>query len=156
MSSVISIRPATVSDVPILAAQRRALFQEIGLNPVAGQEVAIEEHSAAAFTARLARGECFAWLAWGNGGAVGSVALLVFPRLPTPASLAEQEGYLLNVYTDPQWRGRGIATTLVTTAIAKARGLGLARIRLHTTAPGEPVYAAAGFVKRADEMELQL
>jgi hypothetical protein len=39
---------------------------------------------------------------------------------------------------------------------ATARALGLARIRLHATAEGEPVYAAAGFRPRTDEMELRL
>jgi ribosomal protein S18 acetylase RimI-like enzyme len=81
--------------------------------------------------------------------------LLLFPRLPTPALPPTREGYLLNVYTRPAWRGRGVASALVDAAVADARALGLARIRLHATAEGQPVYAAAGFRPRTDEMELR-
>ena len=67
---------------------------------------------------------------------VGSVALLVLPRLPEPESLARQEGYLGNGYTTPDSRGRGIATALVAAAVAKARELHLRRVRLHATPEG--------------------
>jgi GNAT superfamily N-acetyltransferase len=67
----------------------------------------------------------------------------------------ERKGYLLNVYTEPRWRGHGVAGALVAAA-ARGRELGMARLRLHTTAQGRPVYAAAGFIPRQDEMELVL
>jgi GNAT superfamily N-acetyltransferase len=120
------------------------------------QWAAFEALSSAGLRDRIERGECFAWIAEPEAAqAVASTALLVFPRLPTPTSLAQQEGYLVSVHTDPAWRGRGLATALVAAAKAKARELGLARIRLHTTMAGRRVYAAAGFAPRDDEMELQ-
>ncbi|HEX5070551.1 MAG TPA: GNAT family N-acetyltransferase [Vicinamibacterales bacterium] len=151
----LAIRPATAADAPALAAQRVAMFHEMGHTPVAGPE-AFERQSAGAFADALERGVCCAWVADSGSALVGSVALLIYPRLPSPALAATQEGYLLNVYTVPEWRGRGVATALVATALAKARALKLARVRLHATAQGQPIYAAAGFIARADEMELTL
>ena len=90
------------------------------------------------------------------GEVIGSVALLLFPRLPSPDSVAAREGYLVNVYTVPQWRRRGVAAGLVAAAISSARELGLGRIRLHATPEGQVVYTAAGFRLRPDAMELRL
>jgi len=154
--AAIAIRSATVADAARLAAQRGRLFAEVAQYDSPEHRSAFEREAEAAFRASLGEGSCFAWLADTGGATVASVALLIYPRLPSPASPARREGYLLNVYTDPDWRGVGVATALVVTAIAKARALGLARIRLHATEQGQPIYAAQGFVSRDDEMELTL
>jgi GNAT superfamily N-acetyltransferase len=152
-----TVRATTANDAAALAALRSSLFRELGNTPPPGGEAAFDELAAAAFSDALSAGYCFAWLAeTGDAHAVGSVALLVFPRLPSPGSLARREGYLLSVFTASDARGRGIATALVAAAVAKARALGLGRIRLHATPKGRSVYTAAGFVSRADEMELRL
>ena len=152
-----SLRPAVERDSSALAELRAALFLELGEAEGARPLPAFEVASTDAFAKRIADGSCFAWLAEApDGRAVGSVALLIYPRLPSPELLASREGYLLNVYTLPDWRGRGVATGLVRAAVSKGRDLGLARIRLHTTTDGRPVYAAAGFEPREDEMELRL
>ena len=150
------IREASASDADALADQRAALFEELGQLASGDAPDPFRHHSAHAFRQGLDDGTCYAWVAISAGAVVASTALLVFPRLPTPASLATQEGYLLNVYTEPSHREKGLATSLVATAINKARALGLARIRLHATAKGALVYAAAGFLGRTDEMELKL
>ena len=152
-----TIRLATAHDAAALAALRGALFRKLGEAPLAEAAAAFEERAAATFVAGIGRGHCFAWLAETEAGhPVGSVALLLYPRLPTPDSPSDREGYLLNVYTVPEWRSRGVASALVAAAVAKGRELGMARIRLHATAEGRPLYAAAGFVPRDDEMELRL
>jgi GNAT superfamily N-acetyltransferase len=152
-----TVRAATVSDAGTLATLRSAMFRELRNTPSPGDRAAFEALAASAFQAGLNNGTCLAWLAEATDRRpIGSVALLVFPRLPSPESLARQEGYLLNVYTTPDFRGRGIATALVAAAVAKARELHLGRIRLHATPEGQSVYAAAGFAARHDEMELRL
>jgi GNAT superfamily N-acetyltransferase len=153
----VTIRPATAEDGEALTELRTTLFRELGDQSPPDQWRAFEQMSAASFHHGIERGECFAWLAEPAAARpVASTALLVLPRLPTPKSLAQREGYLLSVYTLPAWRGQGIAAALVTAAVTKARELGLARIRLHATMPGRGVYSAAGFRPRNDEMELGL
>ena len=151
-----AVRFATPLDAQTLGALRTELFTELGRLSASGQP-AFERAAAHALADAIERGDCFAWLAESAPGLpIGSVAMLIYPRLPSPESPDLREGYLLNVYAVPDWRGRGVATALVEAAIAGARELGLARIRLHATAAGQRVYAAAGFILRDDEMELQL
>jgi ribosomal protein S18 acetylase RimI-like enzyme len=150
------VRKATAGDAATLGRLRHALFRESGRQPEAGAPP-FEADATAALAETIARGTCEAWLAESDAReAIGSVALLLLPRLPSPESRAQQEGYLLNVYTLPEWRRRGVAASLVAAAVARARELGLARIRLHATEDGQRVYAAAGFQSRQDEMELRL
>jgi GNAT superfamily N-acetyltransferase len=152
-----TVRPASPRDATALTILRSALFRELGQHPPPQLQAAFESLSAATFTAGLERAFCCAWLAeTDTQQPVGSVALLLFPRLPLPDSLARFEGYLLSVYTVPEWRRRGVAAALVAAAVAKGRELGLGRIRLHATPEGQPVYAGAGFRLRHDEMELRL
>ena len=150
------IRPAFADDATILTALRRALFEELGQQLTPEKVAIFENESTAAFASGLEQGSCLAWIAEADGRAVSSVALLLFPRLPTLDVLAQREAYLLNVYTAPEWRGRGAATALVAAAVAEARTLGMARIRLHASAEGQRIYSAAGFASRVDEMELRL
>jgi len=151
------VRPATARDAPALAALRGALFWELGQHSLPQQQAAFETRAAESFAAGLERAFCHAWLAVADTQqSIGSVALLVFPRLPTPDLPGQQEGYLLSVYTVPAWRHRGVASTLVAAAVATARELGLARIRLHATPEGQTVYTGVGFHLRDNEMELRL
>jgi ribosomal protein S18 acetylase RimI-like enzyme len=154
---VFTTRRATARDAATLAELRDELFRELDPAAAARAPAGFAALCASQFAALLAGDGARAWLAQAaDGASVGTAVLLLFPRLPTPALPPDREGYLLNVYTRPAWRGRGVASALVAAAVADARALGLARIRLHATAEGQPVYAAAGFRPRTDEMELRL
>jgi GNAT superfamily N-acetyltransferase len=154
--STFIIRPATTGDAPRLGQLRDEMFAELGRRPDPGAP-AFRDRAAIAFAEGFRHGTCEAWVAESpDGGLVGSVAMLVYPRLPSPESPAVHEGYLLNVYTIPAWRGRGIAAALVSASIDRARKLGMGRIRLHATEAGQRVYEKAGFKTRVDEMELRL
>jgi GNAT superfamily N-acetyltransferase len=110
-----------------------------------------------AFAESIEKGGCYAWLAENQSNEIiGSAVLLLFPRLPSPKRFQLHEGYLINVFTLPEWRRRGVATALVQAVVAKARELGLARIRLHATSDGQPIYKALGFENRPEAMELNL
>src|SRR5262249_24819182 len=77
-------------------------------------------------------------------------------RLPSPRNMVPTEGYVMNVYVEPAWRRRGIASALMGAALDHARALGLGRVRLHATDDGRQTYARAGFLPREDGMELNL
>ena len=87
---------------------------------------------------------------------MGTLILLLHARLPSPSIPPPTEGYILNVFVERSWRRQGIAGALMGAALDRARSLGLARLRLHTTPAGRATYARSGFKPREDEMEMIL
>ena len=152
------IRRATAADAGALARCRLELFREIDHDPSAEREaefVALCECTMARFADA---GLATAWLAEApeDLSAIGSIVLLAYPRLPTLTSSGTDEGYIVSVYVAPAWRRRGLASALTDTAIAYAREVGMARVRLHATPVGREVYERAGFRRRDDAMEIEL
>ncbi|HKW45379.1 MAG TPA: GNAT family N-acetyltransferase [Candidatus Eremiobacteraceae bacterium] len=67
----------------------------------------------------------------------------------------QPSAYVSNVYVKPQYRRRGLATTLTRMCVDWARARGCVVARLRTSSMGRNVYSAMGFVQ-SDEMELPL
>jgi GNAT superfamily N-acetyltransferase len=86
-----------------------------------------------------------AFLAVVNGNVVASACLMTFAHPPGPYDAAGTEGYVLNVFTRPEWRGQGAATALMRRIIAEARAMGVGRLWLRTSPQGRPLYEGLGF-----------
>ena len=75
------------------------------------------------------------------------------PSYHNPAGLS---GHIMNIWTDPAFRGRGIAWRMLDLLTAAACERGCLTVSLHTTAMGRPLYQRYGFTATDDEMELEL
>ncbi|ENO12314.1 acetyltransferase [Thermoplasmatales archaeon SCGC AB-539-C06] len=64
-------------------------------------------------------------------------------------------GYILNLYTIPEERRRGICTRLLTELIQEARSVGLKYLHLHVSKYGKNIYKKLGF-SEPDYKELVL
>lgn len=153
-----TIRRATPADAARLARCRLDLFRELTPGPISDIGSAFEDSCHATLGQYLLAGTCVAWLAEtpGTEAPIGSLAMLTFPRLPSPRNFRAIEGYVLNVYVVPAHRHQGIASALTQAAIEHARREKFARLRLHSAALARAVYERAGFYGRDDEMELDL
>ena len=60
----------------------------------------------------------------------------------------------MNMYTDPAYRRKGIATKTLDLLIAEAKSKGVTAISLEATEMGRPLYEKYGFEKMEDEMAL--
>ena len=75
-----------------------------------------------------------------------SVAYLhISERLPNPSFVNGKIGTLMNVYTFPQFRNGGIATTIIKKIIEEAKKENVAMIELAATEAGEKIYKKIGF-----------
>lgn len=143
--SAITIRPAVLADLPTLLAMRRAMFRDMRF----ADESRIDD-SARQFGVwvepRLASGEFRAWLAQDGPDAVAGAAAWSYPWFPGVHDPTERIGYLLNVYTAPSHRRRGLARRLVLTCIEHLKAQGIRRIALHYSDEGKALYEGLGFV----------
>lgn len=149
------IREATLVDLPHLIRHRRAMFEEMGHRNPAILD-AVVDVSAKYFEQALREGAYKAWLAEQPNGEVvagGGIVLAHWPGFPGE-SLA-QRAWILNMYTEPHARRRGLAKQLLLVILDWCRAHGLATVSLHASPAGRPLYESIGF-QPTNEMRINL
>ena len=74
--------------------------------------------------------------------------------MPTYHNPTGQKAYIMNLYTDPNYRRHGIATHTLRLLIDEAYERGVSHISLDSTEMGRPLYEKYGFVPMPNEMQL--
>lgn len=91
-----------------------------------------------------------------DGEPAGSGVVWLQPSQPRPARLSRcSMPYIMSMFTEREFRGRGVATRLVEEMVRWANRRGYRRIFLHASAAGRPVYRRLGFGD-GNEMRLDL
>lgn len=67
-----------------------------------------------------------------------------------------REAYIMNMYTLPEYRRKGIAGTLFQKVVEEAKNLGYRKVSLHATEMGRKLYKKFDFVMVDDEMVLNI
>jgi GNAT superfamily N-acetyltransferase len=155
MSAPFRIRLATAADAPLLARCRVGMFVDMGSVEAASDVAATIARATERLVARaIPAGEWTAWIAEDDDGPLGTGAAILRETPPNPVC---PEGgtlaYLLNFYTRPDARRRGVSTALVRTCLAWCREQRAVRVTLHASAAGRRVYERLGFVPRHGEMQ---
>src|SRR5690348_13613140 len=106
------LRPVTSADLDLVCRHRREMFAE------AGRSASDLDAMAGPFrqwlAARLASGAYFGLVAEVEGEPAGAIGLMVIDWPPHPDHPAEgRRGYVLNLFVEPERRGRGIARVLM-------------------------------------------
>jgi GNAT superfamily N-acetyltransferase len=157
MSEAFRIRlaTATTADAALLARYRVEMFVEMGsLARGSAADATMAAASERLVERAIPSGEWTAWIAEDASGPLGGGAAILGPAPPSPACPAGGTlAYLLNFYTAPEARGRGVATALVKTVLAWCRERGVVRVTLHASDAGRRIYERLGFVPRPGEME---
>jgi GNAT superfamily N-acetyltransferase len=80
---------------------------------------------------------------------VGGAGVQLQPILPRPLNASTigegRQGTIVNVFTEPQWRRRGIAGQLVKEIITWSKRDQIERLLLHASDDGRSVYERLGF-----------
>lgn len=146
------IRHATRSDSAIIAHHRVAMFQDMGEVPTAALSSELLLTSTAALAALFRAGSYVGWLAIDAAERViGGAGAHVKPQLPRVshdgAGVAVMPvALVVNVYTEPAWRRKGIARALMQRIMEWAAAEGMDRVLLHASDAGRPLYQSLGFV----------
>ena len=151
----LEIRTATIADAALIASHRRAMFAAMG----GIEESAMDNvrHASEPWTARMiADGKYLGWIFFDGQRPIASAGLLILDWPPHPLDPAgETRAYLLNVFVEPEYRGRGLARQLVELCLGEARRRAIRVVSLHASREGAPLYAQLGF-KTTNEMMLRL
>jgi GNAT superfamily N-acetyltransferase len=147
----VRLRPAGLADLDVLVAHRRAMW--VAIADYSNDELDAGDPVYRRWARRMMRQRrLLAWIAEDESGQpIGSGAVWLTEAQPRPGELAPWRPYILSMYTDEGHRGKGIASTIVRTAVNYARDHGFSRITLHASEMGRPVYRRLGF-ERSWEM----
>jgi GNAT superfamily N-acetyltransferase len=92
------------------------------------------------------------WFAEESGEIIGTSGMILYYKFAT----FELRAYVLNMYTLPAWRRKGIATMLLQHMIEHVKTTPARKLVLHATEMGRPVYEKLGFVAPNTEMMLDI
>lgn len=151
MAIAMEFRAATAGDVETLVELRKQLVAACG---APAREV--DGELRAYFQRQLAGGSFVEWLGFDNGRAVASATIVFYEFVPSDANRSGIRGYITNMYTAPEHRGKGIATFLLGKLAEEARARGVKRLWLHAAEMGRPVYLKFGFREANGFLELNL
>ena len=152
--SEVTIRRAGADDIETLVKLRLALLDETGFLPPEERVPELADAIRRYFRESLLSEEFLGWVAQAPEGIVATSGLVFLTKPPLGDHLSGAEAYVMNMYTVPAWRGRGLATELLRQVVAFVRGTGVRRISLHASAAGRPVYLRSGFVEVGSEMRM--
>jgi GNAT superfamily N-acetyltransferase len=108
----VSIRLATVADVPVLAELRHAFTFEDPAQPVELRDD-FEGAFAEIVGAGITSGRWTVWVAEADGEIVSHIFVGLIDKIPRPIRQDRWLGYVTNVYTRPEHRGRGVGAALL-------------------------------------------
>ena len=145
----LSIRRATAADADVLARHRADMFRDMG-QLTADLRDTLVEAARAYFVAAVPDGRYVAWLAEVEGNIVAGAGLQLRELLPRPAPggvrlVRGPQGLILNVFTEPGWRRRGVAAALMRELLRWCRANGIESLVLHASPDGRPLYEKLGF-----------
>lgn len=146
-----TIRLARADDAAIIAHHRVQMFRDMGTVSEA-MDAPLRSASIAAIERLIASGDYVGWLASPADEprrVIAGVGIHRRMRLPFPTERAVAEGreaIVVNVFTEPEFRRRGIARALMHTLMAWSRDNALERLVLHAARDGRPLYEKLGFV----------
>lgn len=141
----VAIRQGIVEDVDQIALHRRLIFASIRDYPadsLAAMEITYREWVGE----RMQRGEYIAWFAVNDAGEVVAGAGVWLREWPiSPRNLTGRDAHVLDVYVQPDYRGKGVGRTLMLTLVDWCKTQGLVTITLEASDDGRPLYDQLGF-----------
>src|SRR5215470_6602291 len=121
----ITLREGTLADIPTIALHRRRMCEDMNYSDTSALSTMVTVTTEYLKKA-IPEGSFRSWLACDDGKVVAGGAVVI-------------------VYTDPEYRRRGIAREIMHAMIAWCKQQGFARVTLHASEHGRHLYESLGF-----------
>jgi len=149
----LTYRRATIDDLELLANARVEFIADVHKGMPEPEKTEMYLCNRAYFEETLSDGTFTAFLAFDGDVLAGTSGVNYYRTPPNPRNHTGKTAYISNMFTRPEYRGRGIATKLFTVTVAEARNHGCGKIVLHATDMGQPIYEKFGFFVPHGAME---
>ncbi len=104
----------------------------------------------------MAEGTFVSWLAFDGVKIIGTSGMSFVEKPPYFGCPSGKMGLLSSMYTDPEYRRRGIAKELLDRVVKEARNYGCGTVQITASDMGVKLYAAYGFIHNGNFMQYKL
>ena len=145
-------RLGTKDDIETMCVLRKRQLADEGLAP----DVDIDAELSEFFEKKLRNGEMVEWLLEEKGEIIATGAIVFYEFPPSYSNKSGVKGYITNMYTKPEFRGRGIATSMLARLAEEAKKRGVRKLWLGASKMGRPVYEKFGFMEAGGWLVMDL
>lgn len=104
----------------------------------------------------MADGTFVSWLALDEKKIIGTSGMSFVEKTPYFGCPSGKMGLLSSMFTDPEYRRRGIARELLSRVVEEARNFGCGTVQITASDMGVKLYTDFGFVKNSNFMQYRL
>ncbi len=147
-------KKAGIGDLDLLVSTRiRVLKAANGLDDSTDMS-RVEAESRVYYEQALMNGSHTAYLVFDGDDFIGAGGISYYTVMPTYHNPTGKKAYIMNMYTAPEYRRKGIASKTLDLLVQDAKERGITAISLEATVMGRPLYEKYGFIPMTSEMEL--
>lgn len=145
---------ATIDDIDILTETRIEVLRAANKLSDDVDMSEVKRQSYNYYKKALCDGTHIAYLVFDKSCFVGAGGVSFFQVMPTYHNPSGNKAYIMNMYTNPEYRRKGIAYKTLDMLVKDTKAKGITAISLEATDMGQPLYEKYGFKRMNDEMEL--
>lgn len=147
-------KKASLDDIDLLVRTRTEVLRAANHLPSVMDMSEVERASYEYYRETLGVNMHIAYLVLDGEKVAGAGGVSFFRVMPTWNNPSGYKAYIMNMYTHPEYRRRGIAMKMLDILVKEIRGRGITAISLEATDMGRPLYEKYGFINMENEMEL--
>jgi len=151
-----SLRKANLDDVEKLIDFRIKFLKEIQDPPSDTEMKAFKKTLRNFFIDKMKSNDFIAWLAEFDNIIIASSGLSFLHKPPHFINTTGKSAYIMNMYTNPEWRRKGIGGVLLEKLFEEIKKQGIQSVSLHATPSGRPLYEKYGFRENEGDKEMIL
>lgn len=144
---------ATLEDLAVLTETRITVLRAANQLDEKNDMSDVEKQSFYYYKKALSDDTHIAYLVYDGQRFIGAGGISFYQIMPTYHNPSGKKAYIMNMYTAPEYRRKGIAYKTLDMLVNDARERGITSVSLEATDMGRPLYLKYGFVQMENEME---
>ena len=149
---IITFRKLNENDLDVFIKMRINQLCEEGAKEDIDLEPALRDY----YLCHLSDGTFVSWLALDNDRIIGTSGMSIVEKPPYFGCPSGKIGLLSSMFTDPSYRRKGIAKTLLSKVIDEAKTQGCGTVQITASNMGVLLYSDYGFEKNENFMQFKL
>lgn len=152
----LTFHKATIADIDVLTKTRIEVLRAANHLSDTVDMSLVERESYQYYQTCFSKDIHVAYLVYDDDNVAGCGGVSFYEVMPTYSNPSGKNAYIMNMYTRPEYRRKGIASKMLDLLIQEATDRGIKKVSLEATQMGRLVYEKYGFVSMKDEMEYLL